>query len=363
MNILILTPDRVGSTLLQRLITIYANLADPTKLTINLHELTNGLVKYYNDKFGKEVLGKKEKSWGYYQSLSEVVDLLSNSTHDVTSRLAYYHIKNRKDSLGDQLSFYEYLNENFYIIAARRNNIFEHALSWAIAVESKKLNVYSFEEKYQIFNNMFVNGININKNTLLKYLNSYIEYLNWSDNHFKINSYFNYENDLPNIENYILNLTPFKGLSTCTWENKFNISWDDWNRMHYLLSLVLFEISFTPEEKKFMADNIKTYKVCRTFIQDMQDDGILVSGIPIKLHTLKEKINLIENFDQTLITYNDWSKGIFKDQLTMNKDNLLLMADKETTDWKFGNLDSASKLTYADIPRIELLKSDLKYSE
>ena len=42
MNVLILTPDRVGSTLLQRLITVYANLNENQQpLTINLHELTN----------------------------------------------------------------------------------------------------------------------------------------------------------------------------------------------------------------------------------------------------------------------------------------------------------------------------------
>ena len=50
MNVLILTPDRVGSTLLQRLITVYANLNENQQpLTINLHELTNGLVSYHND--------------------------------------------------------------------------------------------------------------------------------------------------------------------------------------------------------------------------------------------------------------------------------------------------------------------------
>ena len=47
MNVLILTPDRVGSTLLQRLITIYATINENhNPLTINLHELTNGLVTY-----------------------------------------------------------------------------------------------------------------------------------------------------------------------------------------------------------------------------------------------------------------------------------------------------------------------------
>ena len=44
MNVLILTPDRVGSTLLQRLITVYANINQTNNITVNLHELTNGIV-------------------------------------------------------------------------------------------------------------------------------------------------------------------------------------------------------------------------------------------------------------------------------------------------------------------------------
>ena len=43
MNVLILTPDAVGSTLLQRTITIYMQFHEFDRPTINLHELTNGL--------------------------------------------------------------------------------------------------------------------------------------------------------------------------------------------------------------------------------------------------------------------------------------------------------------------------------
>ena len=144
MNILILTPDRVGSTLLQRLITVYAKINEKDKVSVNLHELTNGLTSYHSSKFGIDLLGKKEKSWGYHQSLNEIVEMLSSRQHDVTSRLAYYHLKNRKDSIADQLSFYEHLNDNFLIISARRKNLLEHAVSWGITVESKKLNVLYF---------------------------------------------------------------------------------------------------------------------------------------------------------------------------------------------------------------------------
>jgi hypothetical protein len=58
MNVLILTPDRVGSTLLQRLITIYMQFHEYDRPVINLHELTNGIIKYYSPVFNDEVLGK-----------------------------------------------------------------------------------------------------------------------------------------------------------------------------------------------------------------------------------------------------------------------------------------------------------------
>ena len=132
MNVLILTPDAVGSTLLQRLITIYMQFHTYDRPVINLHELTNGLVRYHNDHFNQEVLGKKDGKWGYYQSLEQVVELLDSVDHYKTSRLAHYHIRNRRDALADQIPFYRYLNENFYIISCRRHNIFEHALSWCL---------------------------------------------------------------------------------------------------------------------------------------------------------------------------------------------------------------------------------------
>ena len=65
MNILILTPDSVGSTLLQRVLTIYMQFQQFDKPVINLHELSNGLTKYYSPEFNRELLGKKNDKWGY----------------------------------------------------------------------------------------------------------------------------------------------------------------------------------------------------------------------------------------------------------------------------------------------------------
>jgi len=362
MNVLILTPDRVGSTLLQRLVTVYANINENNDpLTINLHELTNGITSYHNDTYNRSMLGKKEGHWGYHQSLKTVVDLLKNCDHDVVSRLAHYHIKNRKDSLPDQLDFYRYLNENFYIIAAKRKNLFEHAMSWCISVESKKLNVYSFEEKHRIFEHIHRNGINVQYESMEKYLNQYKDYLDWIDSHFQVNSYFEYERDLPNIENFILQQNIFKSIQNpLNWQDRFGISWNDWNRMHYLLSLVMFKYTFSQEEKQFMSDNIDLYSACRAEIQDLQDSGILVSGIPIKLHTLEQKAKVIHNIGDCLTYYNKWI-SVLQPEFAVGYDpeTLTRAAQLEHQQWK--SQMPGSLLTVNELPKEKLALSDLKF--
>ena len=360
MNILILTPDRVGSTLLQRLITVYANINQTNNITVNLHELTNGIVS--NPTSHGSMLGKKTGAWGYHQSLQQITELLDSVDHGITSRLAYYHIKNRKDSLKDQLSFYEYLNKNFFIISARRHNLFEYAVSWGISVESKKLNVYSFDEKYEIFKDIYSKGMDIDKLTLEKYLNQYNEYTHWVDAHFNVNAYFNYEEHLSEIERFILNLNCFKQKNyTNTWQQQFGIGWNDWNKMHYLLSLVSFGQEFTSEEKEFMKSNIDLYSRTRTYLQDMQDSGLLVSGIPIKLHTLAEKAKVVHNLEYCLDVYNSWIVNQSPQYaVAYNHNDITQIAQIENSNWKFGNIDNSSLLAYNDIDAMTLNKSDLK---
>jgi len=364
MNVLILTPDRVGSTLLQRMVSVYANINENNNpLTINLHELTNGITMYHNDKFNRTVLGKKEGYWGYHQSLGTIVDLLKNCNHDVVSRLAHYHLKNRNDSTADQLAFYQYLNDNFHIIVAKRKNLFEHVMSWCISTESKKLNVYSFEEKYQIFHDIHQHGINVQPEAIDKYLTQYHEYLEWVDRHFRVNSYFEYERDLPDIENFVLGLNVFKQYNNpLRWQDRFGITWADWNRMHYLLSLVSFGHTFSDDEKLFMNANIELYTECRVTLQDLQDDGILISGIPIKLHTLQEKASIIKNIGECLSYYNRWVMQMQPQYAVAYESKALTeIAQLEHATWATTN-PTNSILSKLNIDPITMLSSDLKFS-
>jgi hypothetical protein len=258
MNVLILTPDAVGSTLLQRMLTIYMQFHQFDRPVINLHELTNGLAKYYSPEFNRELVSKRAvKNWGYHQTLEEIVELLGSVDHYKTSRLAHYHIRQRGDTIDQQIPFYNYLNENFYVIACRRANVFEHALSMTLNKVTKKLNVYSAYEKIDTFYEMYQSSIVLDPQVFVSQLNAYRQYVEWSEQHFNIGSYFNYEQDIPNIEQYILDLPVFSSQSEkITWDKNFGLSFNSWNKMHYACSdLNELTIGSKTEFKKLMLDN------------------------------------------------------------------------------------------------------------
>ena len=238
MNVLILTPDAVGSTLLQRMLTIYMQFHDFGRPVINLHELTNGLAKYYSPEFNRELVSKNTlKSWGYHQSLPQVVEMLSSVDHYKTSRLAHYHLVRRGDSVAEQIPFYNYLNENFFIIACRRENVFEHAVSMTLNSVTKKLNVYDVYEKVETFYDLYKSGINLDATVFERQLTAYKDYITWSEQYFNIGSYFHYEKDIPRLEQYILDLPVFSSQpNQITWDQNFGLSFNAWNQMHYIRS-------------------------------------------------------------------------------------------------------------------------------
>lgn len=366
MNILVLTPDRVGSSLLQKFITMTMQRYDYGKPVINLHELTNGLEKYNSPIYHQEVLGKPEKQkWGYYQNLEEIVNLLDTTDHYKVSRLAQYHLLNRQDSLNDQLSFYKYINDNFFIISAQRENLFEHALSWCIVSFSKQLNVYSHEDKISTFKNLYKKRISVDQTVFENYLNKYLKYLEWVDNHFQINAVFNYEKNVHNLENYVNGLDIFPADQEIkTWQEHYGISWNEWNRCHYLISdmsgfsanttsstpllespvntdiplnsmditQLMTRSSLSSNHQYFLQTNINKYADVYKDMLSMVVDRTLIDGVPIKLQTLAEKAMLIKNFKECVDTYNTWSS---KNNLThrITLDSLGAQAYEEIKTW------------------------------
>ena len=370
MNVLILTPDAVGSTLLQRMLTIYMQFHDFGRPVINMHELTNGLAKYYSPEFGREIVSKKTlQNWGYHQTLQQVVELLDSVDHYKTSRLAHYHIRRRGDTMEQQVPFYHYLNENFYVISCRRANVFEHALSMTLNTITKKLNVFNAYEKVNTFYEIYKSGVTLDPVVFERQLDAYKLYVDWSEQHFDIASYFNYEQDIPRLEQYILDLPVFSSQSNrVTWNQNFGISFNDWNKMHYARSdlnhlslekpsgldkLMLQQndivknyqqhapkdwpavhsvedITNLPMElqQQWTHDTIRRegvmpwlsqpqqqalaqfkhgYDQAQQTINRMINLGIIINGPPIKKQTLSEKQKTIRNFEQLIEIYNNWA--------------------------------------------------------
>ena len=322
---------------------------DYGKPVINLHEITNGIETYFNPTYKQDVVGKPDpdlwgsaNKWGYHQSLSEVVQMLDKADHYKVSRLAQYHLINRKDKLEDLLSFYQYINDNFYIVSARRENLFEHALSWCIVAFTKELNIYDHQIKMKTFETWYKKKITIDQTVFENYLDKYLTYLEWVDDHFRINSVFNYDTDVHNLEQYVNGLDIFPENQTIKmWKDHYGISWNDWNKCHYLISdtsefsksishespiklleqpentapprvsmdieKLMSRSSLSTTNQEFLKTNIQSYLKGYMDVGKLVANRTLIHGMPIKLQTLAEKAIMVKNFEQCIDTYNNWS--------------------------------------------------------
>jgi hypothetical protein len=274
----------------------------------------------------------------------------------------------RGDSLAQQIPFYDYLNRNFFVIACRRENVFEHAVSMTLNTVTKKLNVYDVYEKIDTFYEIYKSGVVLDAAVFERQLDAYKKYVIWSEQYFDIGSYFNYEKDVPQLEQYILNLPVFATQSNLvTWDQNFGLSFNDWNQLHYIRSdpaalsclpnqateklLLTIEdpvaeyqrhsrpempavdsaadlaalppdvvetwardqvsrtglVPFLNKENQHKLKEYQAgYEKAQTTIDQMIQLGIMYSGPPIKKQTLGDKQRIIKNFDELIEVYNRW---------------------------------------------------------
>jgi hypothetical protein len=236
MNILLLTPDAVGGTLLERTLTVYTQFHQFDRPIIEVGHLELGLHKYYCTHHNQEIVTSTAPKIEF-QSLTDIKDMLESTKHYKIAKLPHYNMLSRKDPMDQQMPFYQYLNQNYFIIACRRNNLFEHAISWSLNKITKSLNVHDPMEKIGTFFNMYKDGVSIDPISLVHSLNDYKKYLTWCEDHFKIASYYTYETHSTDIENYILSLPIFNGQKKLfKWQDVYGQEFNDWNKCHYFSS-------------------------------------------------------------------------------------------------------------------------------
>ena len=294
MNYLILTPDGVGSTYLQRVLTVYLNCAG--KKYWNTHELLNGL--------GNEE-GNLFKNWdiGYNQSVEEIAQLITDSKNSIVSRIANYHIHARlRTKQEDYTQLYNVCNKKFDQIFYCTRDPFEYALSWSIRRETNVLNVYSVDERIDVHN------LNRYRNIDLLYfdekLKEYGEYEYWAEDNFNVTRSVEYDSLHQNVDSMMQELT---GLDHNV-QQSHGVSLQDYSRIRYLSSMYkqTKDPVYSFDCQSIMEDLCNLH----SFIDRLNDRKQMPSGIPVKMNTLEDKNNSVLNFNRALDQYNTWaSKG------------------------------------------------------
>jgi len=288
-NYLILTPDGVGSTYLQRALTVYLNSANLDYW--NTHELLNGL-GFSQGNLCKEVDKK------YSQTIPEICGLLETTTNNLVSRIAQYHITNRsKLKKEDYQPLYDVCNKKFDKIFYCTRDPFEYALSWSIRHNTHTLNVFSVADRIE------VHGKYIKQKLNLEYFNRKLEqykgYEYWAEDNFNITRAVDYDDNHCDVDNMMKELTGLDHSIT----DRFGISLQDYSTVRYLVSMYM-----QTKDKQYLFDKHKAPLAMqlKKFIQSMVPSR-LPNEIPVKMNTLQDKQNRVLNFDEAVEVYNKWT--------------------------------------------------------
>lgn len=286
MNTLILSTGGLGSTILQRLITIVYHIEN-IKI-INTHDIVNKVLMLDND---NNVRRNGEIQYG--QSLQEVQNILKKSNRDtkLISRLSKDHIDFRKDLDIDQ--FYEFVKK-FYKkqIFCERENVFELAMSLSIKAKSGAYNIFNDEHRKAVSN-----VSEVDEHYFIERINSYIKYRAWIFKHFPEADMVSYENLITNTDDVLFEITGYKN----TLKNYLGLP----------MSTIL-RLEYTNEKLNETELNAVTLyrKLCANLVQK----GTL-REVPMKNSSLQDKKNRIKNFDKCLkIFYQHTRKFKFINQ-------------------------------------------------
>jgi len=288
MNYLILTPDGVGSTILQRLLTIHLHMNKND--VVNIHELTNGL------KIRNEVVGK-DFDLKYTQTLDDIEKILklSKKEKSIVGRLAKYHMDNRNDDLESQKIFYSFIDNFFqHRVVCLRKNVFEYALSWSIRQKSGVKNIESKTDRQKV-----LQVERVDEDYFLRKCKEYVSYMGWIENFQPTESVY-YEDLITNTDSVLEKLSGVKS----TFKETFGITLTNILKKEYESYNCL--TTNTPLNINSVEKNaVISY---RKFVNDLNLQGIILS-IPVKNTTLTDKKKQIKNFDRCLDKFRSFAKS------------------------------------------------------
>ena len=278
-NFLVLTPDGVGSTYLQRALTVYLQCADLDYW--NTHELLNGL--------GIED-GNLYKDWKpeYTQTVEKICDMLLVTGNFLVSRIAHYHIKNRLERrVEDYNILYKECNRKFNTILFCERDPFEYALSWSIRKNAGINNVYSIEQRIKTHGGGVKEPVDIDFFT--RKLEQYGEYEYWAEDNFKIAYTVNYDEMHQNVDSVMQTITGMKHTTFL----------QDYSRLRYLAS-----------KDQYNGESLEEICKMHAMVDKLQYTKRMPTTMPLKMNTMIDKQKRVTNFFDAVDVYNTWaSKG------------------------------------------------------
>ena len=308
-NYLILTPDGVGSTYLQRALTVYLQCADLDYW--NAHELLNGL-----DTIDGNLC--RSRPHEYSQPIEYICNLLLVTGNFLVCRIAQYRIKERlKQREENYADLYKECNRKFMTIIFCARDPFEYALSWSIRKRSDVANVYSISKRIDIHGVGVKEPIDLNH--FQNKLDQYAEYEYWAEDNFNITKKVNYDDLHNNVDVAMKDIT---GLDHNIVKDKTGISLQDYSRYRYLVSMY----KQTKDTQYFFNGINVIDEMCNLhgMIERLCYTLKLPTTMPIKMNTMANKRSRVTNFDQAVETYNNWAlKGnrhaIVTEEIISNK--------------------------------------------
>ncbi len=286
MNYLLLSSGGMGSTILQRLITLVLHIENVN--VINTHDLVNKFIGVDSD--GKITRNFKIQ---YGQTLPEIENILNQANKKITlvSRLSKDHIDYRNDKNVEK--FYEFVTKFFpKLISCDRENVFELVLSLAIKAKSDVYNVFKQEDRKAI-----EQVADIDERYFIQKLKGYIAYRDWIKNNFPNTTKITYENIITNTDAILTEITGYED----TLKNYFGFPMSDILRFQ-------FDDSNLNDKEKHALHRYES--LCDTLIKD----GTL-RVVPMKNSSLQEKKQRIKNFDRCLKIFYQYTRNLnFIDQ-------------------------------------------------
>lgn len=277
MNYLVLTNDGIGSSYLQRSLTLYLNSAGIEYW--NTHELLNGVA--CNN-------GNIYKQWRdnnfELQPVNEIITCLNESTNNIVSRVGLHWAHERNDIS----TLYPVLRSKYNKILMCKRDPFEYALSWAIRSSEGIGNLYRVDKKRSLSLNY-----DVDMDFFKTKLEEYHKYIYWTMDNFNAQE-VNYNDLQINIDNMMQKIT---GLDHNV-EDKFGISLQNYSRVRYLASTGVYEKEHT-----------QSAVALKNFENRLKVNKQLPKGMPIKLYTLDDKRKRIDNFTECVNVFNNWAAG------------------------------------------------------